>query len=92
MKVTGQMILYEWEALVTRNLHAKYEGSISNSSKVMMTNVKVVHPTNQQTDRQKQYVPAVATGDIKMNLINDSSSKITVSTVSNFITAYEESK
>ena len=29
---------YEWDALVTRNLHAKYEGSISNGSKVM-TNV-----------------------------------------------------
>ena len=32
--------LYEWEALVTRNLHAKYKGSTSNGSKVM-TNVKV---------------------------------------------------
>ena len=30
--------LCEWEALVTRNLHAKYEGSILNRSKVM-TNV-----------------------------------------------------
>ena len=27
--------LYEWEALVTRNLHVKYKGSISNCSKVM---------------------------------------------------------
>ena len=38
-KVTGHghrsKYLYEWEALVTRNLHAKYEGSISNGSKAM---------------------------------------------------------
>ena len=27
VKVTGQNFLYEWEALVTRNLYAKYEGS-----------------------------------------------------------------
>ena len=30
-----KFILYEWEALVTRNLHAKYKGSNSNGSKVM---------------------------------------------------------
>ena len=66
VKVTGQNILYECEALVTRNLHAKYKGSISNGSKVM-TNVKVVQPTNKPTNRrQKQYVPAIATGDIKI--------------------------
>ena len=41
VKVTGQNFLYEWEALVTRNLHAKYKGSTSNGSKVM-TNVKIV--------------------------------------------------
>ena len=35
-----KFFLYEWEALVTRNLHAKHKGSISNRSKVM-TNVKV---------------------------------------------------
>ena len=35
VKITGQNYLYEWEALVTRNLRAKYEGSIWNSSKVM---------------------------------------------------------
>ena len=51
MKVTGQNFLYEWEALVTRNLQAKYEGSISNGSKVK-TNVKVVQPTNKPTNRQ----------------------------------------
>ena len=49
VKVSGQHCLYEWEALVTRNLHAKYKGSISNGSKVM-TSVIVVQPTNQQTD------------------------------------------
>ena len=27
-KVTGQNFLYEYEALVTKNLHTKYEGSI----------------------------------------------------------------
>ena len=50
--------MYEWEAFVTRNLHvhAKYEGSISNSSKVM-TNVEVVQPTDQQTDRAKTVCP-----------------------------------
>ena len=48
VKVTDQKFLYEWEALVTRNLHAKYKSSISNGSKVM-TNVKVVHPTNKHT-------------------------------------------
>ena len=36
----GQMFLYEWEALVIRNLHAKYEDSIWNCSKVM-TNVNI---------------------------------------------------
>ena len=51
VKVTGQIFLYEWEALITRNSHAKYKGSISNSSKVM-TNVKVVQPTNKPTNRQ----------------------------------------
>ena len=35
VKVTGQNFLHEWEALVTRNLHAKYEDSISKGSKVM---------------------------------------------------------
>ena len=39
----------KWEALVTRNIHVKYIGSISNGSKVMI-NIKVVQPTNQQTD------------------------------------------
>ena len=47
VNVTGQNFLYEWEALVTRNLHTKYTGSISNGSKVM-TNVKVVQPTNRR--------------------------------------------
>ena len=27
-QVTGQIFMYEWEALVTRNLHDTYEGSI----------------------------------------------------------------
>ena len=35
VKVRGQNVLYEWKALVTRNLHAKYEGSTSNASKVI---------------------------------------------------------
>ena len=70
--VTGQgqghrsKFLYESEALVTRNLHAKYKGSISNDSKAM-TNVKVVQQTNKQTG-QKQYVPAIAIGDIKIRM------------------------
>ena len=51
VKVTGQEFLYEWEALVTRNLHAKYEGSIWKGSK-LMTNVKVVQQTNKPTNRQ----------------------------------------
>ena len=45
-----KIFLCEWEALVTRNLHSKYKGSISNGPKVM-TNVKVVQPTNQQTNK-----------------------------------------
>ena len=52
--------LYEWEALVTRNLHAKYEGSIWKGSK-LMTNFIVVQQTNRQT-RQN----AIATRDIKI--------------------------
>ena len=35
------------EALVTRNLHAKYEGSIWKGSK-LMTDVKVVQQSNRQ--------------------------------------------
>ena len=45
-------ILYDWKALVTRNLYAKYKGSSSNGSQVM-TNVKVVQATNQQTNNQQ---------------------------------------
>ena len=46
-------------------LQAKYKSCISNGSKVK-TNVKVVQATNKPTNgRQKQYVPAIATGDIK---------------------------
>ena len=60
VKVTGQNFLYEWEALVTRNLHAKYEGSIGKGSK-LMTNVKGVQqtnkPTKQPTDRAKTICP-----------------------------------
>ena len=44
------IFFYKWEALVSRNLHAKTKGSISKGSKVM-TNVKVVHPTNQQINK-----------------------------------------
>ena len=49
-----------------RNLHAKYEGSIWKGSN-LMTNVKVVQQTNKPTNRQgkKQFVPAIATWDIK---------------------------
>ena len=35
VKVKGQFFLYKWEALVTKNLHAKYKGSVSKGSKVM---------------------------------------------------------
>ena len=47
--------------------HAKNKGSLSNRSKVM-TNAKVVQPTNQQTNKQKgqkQYVPASLPGTKK---------------------------
>ena len=62
--------MYEWEALVTRNLHAKYKGSISNGSKVR-TNVKVVQLTNQQIDRAKTICPRFTTGDIKRAQVYD---------------------
>ena len=35
VKVRGLIFLYEWEALVTKNLHAKYKGYNWNGSKVM---------------------------------------------------------
>ena len=67
--VIGQNFWYEWEALVTRNLHAKYKGSILNGSKVL-TNVKVFQqtnkPTNQQTDRAKTICPRYCYGGHKM--------------------------
>ena len=65
VKVTGQNFLYEWEALVTRNLHAKYE-SISERVQNLWPILKLSNKqTNQQTGQKKQYVPAIATGDIK---------------------------
>ena len=64
IKVIDKKFLYECKALVARKLHAKLEGSIRKGSK-LITNVKVVHQTNKQTG-QKQYVPAIATGDIKI--------------------------
>ena len=63
-----KFFLDEWEALVTRNIYAKYKGSISNGSKIM-NNVKVVQPTNkprnQQTDRAKTICPHFVIGFIK---------------------------
>ena len=65
VKVIGQNFLYEWGALVTRNLHAKYECSIWKDSK-LMTMLKLSNKrTNKQTG-QKQYLPAIPTGDIKI--------------------------
>ena len=57
-----RFFLCEWEALITMNLHAKFEDYIWKDSK-LMTNVK--EQTNQQSDRAKTICPAIATGDIK---------------------------
>ena len=79
VKVTDQKFLYEWEALVRRNLHAKYEGSTWNGSKVM-TKVnfffKVSHRSRSQVKFFLYKWEALATRNLHANLSNWKGSKV----------------